>query len=432
MMMKWMLFVAGRYFMTRRKNRGLAPSILSILGISLGVLTLITVLGVMNGFQLGFIEDILGIRSYHLRIALDETDDPAEAARKVRSIGGVAAVTWFADTQTIIQSRFSKPAVAAVRAISEGAAVEDPSLVEQMGIVDGTFSLGGRRIVLGRELARSLSVSTGETVSLMATAGDSFNLFRPSRIDFTVSGIFASGYFDIDRSMAFIGSSDATSELVLPGSVILGIKLTDRFRDRQAVSALSPLGIASSGEIESWRTYNSSFFGALRTEKLLMMVLVGLIFVVTGANIHHSLRRSVFERTEEIGVLRSLGASPGALRTIFVTDGALIGLIGGIIGLAAGLLVTSNIDAVFVVTERVVNFAISLVNAIASPFSRRASSGFSLFSPAYFYLEEIGARVILREAILVLWFAFSSSTAAAYAASSRVSRIDPSKVLRYE
>jgi lipoprotein-releasing system permease protein len=179
----------------------------------------------------------------------------------------------------------------------------------------------------------------------------------------------------------------------------------------------------------SWRAFNRSIFGALRLEKTLMMLLVGLIFVVVGGNIYQSLRRSVVERTEEIAVLKALGAPPASIRTVFTLEGLLIGVLGGVIGVTLGLLVSENVNGVFALAEWTVNAVTGALQLLGGAIGE---GRFTIFSPAYFYITEVPTRAVLWETVGIFLFAMVSATAAAYFASFRVARIKPAEVLRNE
>jgi lipoprotein-releasing system permease protein len=212
-----------------------------------------------------------------------------------------------------------------------------------------------------------------------------------------------------------------------------GVKIADRFADERALAAISRLPEAAGWSIESWRRYNRSFFDALFMEKLMMMLLVGLIFVVVGFNVYHSLRRTVFEKMEEIALLKAVGVPPFEIQGIFVLEGLLIGLIGGAVGLLLGLLLSVNIDVVFAVVEAGVNGALAAGSAVLSPLvPMEGGGGFSIFSPMYFYLTSVPSRVLPREAFLVVFFALLACGGAAWAASRAVSRFRPAEVLRNE
>jgi lipoprotein-releasing system permease protein len=260
-----------------------------------------------------------------------------------------------------------------------------------------------------------------------------------------VSGIFRSGFYEYDLGWGFVNMETAAeldAEAALP---VLGIKLRNRWQDQRAMEeirkALAFMGLETecnsggSGGIflSSWRDYNRAFFGALRTEKLMMFILVGLIFIVVGLNIFQAQRRIVLERREEIGLLRALGASNTEVRLVFVWDGFIIGLTGGGLGLGLGLLIALNIQAFFTLLEGFINFFISIINLISYYLGGYMGAGeFAVFSPQIFYIKEIPSRVIPQEVVLIFLFGFLSALLAAWFASGKVSNTRPAEVLRYE
>ena len=217
---------------------------------------------------------------------------------------------------------------------------------------------------------------------------------------------------------------------------MLGIKLKNRFRDRYAQEMVQKALAGKSGlegiQFSSWRDYNRSFFGALRTEKLFMFILVGLIFIVVGLNIFQAQRREVLEHREEIGLLRAVGGGEMAVRFVFVCDGAIIGFSGVGAGLLLGLLIAANIPRFFTAIESIVNFFIAFANFFAEFFGAQTTGDFAIFSPTVFYIKEIPSRIIPHEVALICVFGFLSALAAAWFASGRISRIRPAEVLRYE
>jgi lipoprotein-releasing system permease protein len=258
---------------------------------------------------------------------------------------------------------------------------------------------------------------------------------------FLVTGIFRSGFYEYDLGWAFI-NIDRAGEISGGRSrdLFLGIKLKNRWQDRAGIEQVRrTVGSQIIGEdvvpqVSSWRDYNRAFFGALRTEKLFMFVLVGLIFIVVGLNIFQAQRRSVLERREEIGLLRALGSTDMAVRLVFVWDGFIIGIAGAGIGMLLGLLIAWNITAFFSILEGAVNFFVNILNIIASPFlgTDAAGEGFAVFSPTIFYIKGIPSRLIPHEVLIIFLFGFFSALLAAWFASGRVSRIRPAEVLRYE
>jgi lipoprotein-releasing system permease protein len=165
-----------------------------------------------------------------------------------------------------------------------------------------------------------------------------------------------------------------------------------------------------------------------------MMFLIGLIFVVVGLNIFHSLRRSVQERIEDIATLKALGASDNTIRNIFVSEGFMIGFLGSLIGLILGLLVAHNINVLFRIVEEGVNsFFIPIGEAVLRPFAEDVSiPPISIFSPLVFYIDQVPTRVLFPEIFLISVVAMLCSTLSAAFAANRVSRFKPASIMRNE
>lgn len=430
----WPLFVASRYFQAKRRDRGFAPAILSVAGIAVGVMTLVSVLAVMNGFQVGFIEDILEISSFHLRIETKESADYRETAEDLTSLKGVKSALPFMETQTMVSSETSGFEPCLIRGVPSSIGSLDPGLLRQLNLIKGgIWEEGKQGILIGLELANNLGVTVGDTVSLLTLAGVEFSRADPQNIVFTVTGIFKSGYYEFDRGLGFIPLG-TLPEMVSGGKgPIIGVKLENRFKDRRIIENVkSALPFIEDKEITSWREFNSSFFGALRMEKLAMMVLIGLIFIVVGGNIYHSLKRSVFEKIEDISLLKSIGASTKSVQNIFIFDGVLIGFSGGVGGTLLGLLISYNINTVFRIFEIVSNGILSVVRRIASPIVAAGLEEVSIFSPRYYYMSEVPVKLPFQEVLLICMFAIVSAVVAAFVASRKVTKIKPSEVLRYE
>jgi lipoprotein-releasing system permease protein len=441
---KWIWFIAARYIF--RKQKKSPSSTLSILGIATGVLALIVIIAVMNGFQLGFIESILEISSYHLRVArvtdghLDATT-AEETGLAVLDIPGVEAAVPFQEFQALVRGRRGGQYAAVVRGLPADALHRDAAMARRLEFEEGFFDLtGGRNILLGSELVRRLGLGMGDEIALFSipslfSAGNNEDE-DAGRLTFTIAGVFRTGFYEYDTGWAFVNIESAAA--FCDTGPVLGIKLKNRFHDQRALelvrAALETRSGMEDAAFTSWRDYNRSFFGALRTEKLFMFILVGLIFIVVGLNIYQSQRRAVLEHREDIGLLRAVGGGERAVRLVFVFDGAIIGFTGAASGLILGLLIASNIPQFFTIMENIVNGIIHIVNSIASISGAASGSagGFSFFSPAVFYIKEIPSRIIPQEAVLIFMFGFFSALLAAWFASRKISRILVAEVLRYE
>jgi len=444
--------VASRYFRTRRRESGNASTILSVVGTAVGVMALTVVLAVMNGFQLGFIEPIVEISSYHLQISPDRSTtipatvpasgsaSAADAApafvREIRALPFVTAVVPFVERQALVEGPFQRSRGCLVRAVPPNLFSLDPVQAAMLAPREGSFDLSRPgSVVIGEELAAVSGARVGDTLFLTSFAAGPGGRPVPRRAAFHVTGIFRTGYWDFDIGLVF--TSLATADSVFGSGERLprtyGVKIANRFLDGGAMAQISRILKGTGCTVESWRTYNKSFFDALFMEKLMMMVLVGLIFVVVGFNVYHSLRRSVHEKMEEIAVLKAVGIPPGRIQAIFVLEGLIIGFIGALSGMVAGLAVALNVNGVFSIVETIVNGILGIIGAIAAPFAVNAGRAtFSIFSPAYFYISQVPSRVLPQEAFFVCFFAVLACTGAAWAASRAVSKFRPAEVLRYE
>jgi len=426
----WVFFVASKYIFN---GRGSSP-VLSVLGIAFGVLALIVIIAVMNGFQLGFIESILEISSYHLRLENFLAEDTEELQQTALSIPGVRAAVPFKEFQAIARGRRTGQHAILVRGVNENTLELDTSMKDKLHFETGDFDIADdESVLLGTELARRLGVGRGDEVTLFSITGILSAEDEGGVKTFIVKGIFRTDYYEYDSTWAFL-NMDGVSFLDNESNLKLGIKLTNRYQDKNILEKIRKKTADNFSDIKlsSWRDYNRSFFGALRTEKLFMFILVGLIFIVVGLNIFQSQRRTVLQRREEIGLLRAVGGLQADVRFVFLFDGAITGFSGAAAGLILGLLIASNIPRVFSFVEMVVNKVINLINELAALLGLGWVDNFAVFSPAIFYIKEIPSRIIPHEVIIIFLFGFLSALAAAFFASGKISKIQPAEVLRYE
>lgn len=417
----WIGFVAARYLRSRRRERRLSTSFLSILGIAVGVMALIAVIGVMNGFQLGTIEDILELNSFHLQwrpdSAFAEAGDSEiaglrETADALTELAQVRSAQIFLDTQALVQGTYSDLQGVYLRGIDPAQAARDTRGRALHRLVQGTLSVSEvNSIVLGRELARALGIQIGDQISLVSVSDPDLDLRNPEEVLLRVVGVFETGYYPYDRNWALLSIETLRTgfhHLALPK---LGIKLVDRFRDAVAADQIASLLPGQAGELESWRSLNRAIFGALRVEKGMMLFLVSLIFLVVGVNIYQGLRRVIHERLSDIGVFKALGAAPKQIERIFVFEGWLIGGIGSAIGLGLGLLVSLRVNQILSFLEGL---------------SGRTTS----FALEYFYLSAIPVELVPVEVALISVFGLAAAVLAALAASRAVREVSPLEVFR--
>ena len=419
----WLFFVAGRFGTVDARGRSALTSILSALGIALGVTALIVILSVMNGFQMGYIESILEVSSAHVRVTGDRTD-----IEGIRTLPGVRSLSIFVESQVLMQGNHGRQSGALVRAIPPQIMTTDTGFASQIEMMSGKFEIAkAETVVLGYELSRVLGASVGDTVSLIAVSGDASTDIFPENALLTVTGIFKTGYYAIDDSFAFISSDTGAKLLGTGNTVTAGVKLVNSEHDAWFISEVKK--VFPNVRAESWRSYNRAFFGALKVEKNTLLLLVVLIFVVVTVNIYHSMRRSVYERREEISVLTALGGDPHQVQRIFLINGFTIGVSGGILGLLTGVLISTRINSVFLVAEDIVNGINTFVSVL---FALPPGQSFSLFSPEYFYMDVVPVRILFPEVLFIFLFGVFSAAAASWMASRTILKLKPAEVLRYE
>ena len=259
----WAFFVAFRYFHARRIKGGAASFLLAALGIAIGTAALVVVLGVMNGFQSGFIDSILEVDSHHLRISLS-TENPEDLQTKilsdqVRSDPLVAAAVVFADFETVALGPSGRAYPLRVKALTSDAGRQDPALRQRLGLGKGEFpGAPAGEIVLGAELARQLDVFPGDVIRLLTIRASETEGVEASTVQVRVAEIFRSGYYAFDYGLGFV-SFETARAFGGPVSLILGVKLRDRFEDEKSADRVSVRYGVPSDKIITWRTYNRSF-----------------------------------------------------------------------------------------------------------------------------------------------------------------------------
>ncbi len=350
------LFVARRYLTARGKDTFLSIiTLISIGGVAVGVMALVVVISVMNGFEIDLREKILGTTAHItlLHIGREGIDDYPAAAAKVEKVEGVEAVAPFVFVEGILSSKHDS--IGAVIRGVDMASHRKISTIEDK-IVEGTMNfdvarkselepkLGGYvppryGIVLGVELARNLGVDLNDTVTLISSQviWNPLAPVPPRLRNFRVVGIFDVGMFEFDSHLAYIDLKTAQEFLGIPGKVNgLEIRVDDVF-EAPAVSARINDAVGLPYFARDWTVTHEQLWAMLALEKHTMFVILTLIILVAAFNILATLIMIVIEKTREIGIMKAMGATNGAVVRIFVLKGFIIGTLGTALGLAAGL-----------------------------------------------------------------------------------------------
>jgi len=409
------LLVGLRYTRAKRRNHFISfISLTSMLGIALGVAALIVVLSVMNGFQKEVRTRILGVVS-HVQItgADNRLADWQAVARQSAERPQVAAAAPFVNAQGMLVFG------ASVRgALVRGIVPQLEEKVAEIGLhmiagkleslVPGEFG-----IVLGSELARALGAGTGDKVTLIAPQG----LVTPAGVlprlkRFTVVGIFEVGMFEYDSGLALIHLEDA-QKLYGMGESASGVrlKLHDLFQSREVTRDLITR-LRGDLYVSDWTRSHANYFRAVQIEKTMMFIILLLIVAVAAFNIVSTLVMAVTDKQPDIAILRTLGASPGGIMKIFVVQGALIGAIGTLIGVAGGVALALNIDVVVPFLERLLNV--------------------QFLSREVYYITDLPSDLQSSDVVAIALVSLALSFFATLYPSWRAARVNPAEALRYE
>ncbi len=425
--LRWITSVSRRFARVDRKGRSAVTSALATLGICFGVMTLTVVMSVMNGFQMSFIDAILEVSSYHLRVTEVPKDLETELVQFCQNNKQFTACVPFYEAQALMTGEKGGALAENLRAASEDIYDKDEGFQKELKMISGDFDFSEPdSIILGSTLARNLGVRIGSTVNLMVMSGGSdVDLFSSDRI-FTVTGVFTTGYNEINNSYAFTSLEAAQKYFGSSAKKNWGIKIRKYDDDLRSLSLLKKE--FPELNVDTWRSFNRTFFGALRIEKNILLLLVALIFVVVAINIYNGMRRLVFERKTEIAVFAALGAKKSEIKSIFIMRGFITGTVGAITGVILGVLISLNTDVVFSAAAKIMYFFQYIFTAITD----HQNLEYVQINSSYSLYASIPARIFPKEAVAITLFGIFSPLIASWAASKNVLKMTVSEVLHNE
>ena len=346
------LFLALRYLKNKRKQAFVSLiTVISIGGVTLGVMALIIVLSVMSGFENDLRTKILGTNAHLIVLKLGGKgmDTPGEVMAKVKGVEHVVEASPFILNQVMLTSENNVSGVV-LRGIDPGSEGNVTDLVKN--IKEGSFADLGRRgaaadgIILGRELARHLGVSVGHSVNVVSPLGGVTTPMgvMPRVKKFQVVGIFEVGMYEYDASLAYT-SIPAAQQFFRMGSAVSGVevKLDDIYRAKKVGDQIQRL-LGISYWTRNWMEMNRNLFSALKLEKITMFIILVLIVLVAAFNIVSTLIMMVMEKGRDIGILKSMGATSKSIMSIFMMQGMVIGLVGTVLGCLFGFGVCWALD----------------------------------------------------------------------------------------
>jgi len=409
------LFIGLRYTRAKRRNHFISfITLISMLGIALGVMALITVISVMNGFEKELRERILGMTA-HATISgrfgnLENWENVAKSAAEHQKVIGVAPFIR-AEGMLSFNQQVNGTLIRGVLPSEEPKVSEvgDQMLFGELDyLTPGEFG-----IILGKDLARTLGVFQGDKVTLIIPQANVTPAgIIPRMRRFTVVGVFEAGMYEYDSTMALIHIQDAQKLFRMPGEVSgVRLKLDDMFEASEVTRELIE---EFPGEyfISDWTYQHANFFRAVKIEKITMFVILLLIVGVAAFNLVSTLVMAVVDKEADIAILKTLGATPSTIMGIFVIQGAVIGIIGTLAGTVAGVMIATNIE--------------NIIPALEQLFDTK------FLAADVYYISELPSDMKLSEVAAISSIALVLSLVATLYPAWRGSRVQPAEALRYE
>ena len=423
--MKFELFVSLRYLMAKRKQAFFSIiTVISIISVTIGVMTLITVLGVMSGFENDLKDKILGTNA-HIRIFKFDKgiENYPYVSSQVAKIKGVTATTPFVYSEAMLSSEsavtgivllgINPETVGQVTKLKQNLIKGNldnlihPSLPE---LSPHASNLPG--IFIGKELAKIFGLSFLDEVTIISPLGEQTPMgMVPKMKKFRIVGIFDSGMYEYDSKWAYIFLPTAQQFFQL-GDAVSGIevKVSDPY-EAHAIARDIEKKLGFSFQARDWMEMNKNLFSALRIEKIIMFIILVLIILVASFGIISILIMVVMEKTSDIAIMKTMGAKASSVMRIFMIDGLVIGIFGTLLGTMGGLSLGKNIQAVANFLEK--HFHINV------------------FPPDVYYIDKIPFQINLTDITLIIVITLAVSFFATVFPSWQASRLDPAKALRY-
>src|SRR5436190_16596638 len=405
--------VAFRYLRARRQEGFVSViAIFSLLGIALGVATLIIVMSVMNGFRAELVGRILGLNG-HLAVYGETATlkDFDAAATVVRQVPGVTGATPLIEGQVMATS-----AGGAAGALVRGIRPDDiraRKLIADNIVAGSLAEFGDDGVAVGGRLARRLGLDVGGKVTLISPEGtDTAFGTLPRLKTYTIAALFNVGFYEYDNSFVYVPLAAAQIFFRMPNAVTdLEVFVADADRASQEGRAIAA-ALGGRVRIVDWQHANSSIVNAVEIERNVMFLILALIILVAAFNIISGMIMMVKDKGRDIAILRTMGASRGMVLRIFMLSGASIGVVGTLAGFALGVVFTDNI-------ERIRQFIQGVL-------------GVNLFSAEIYFFTRIPAHIQAEDVATVVLMALALSFLATLYPSWRAARLDPVEGLRYE
>jgi lipoprotein-releasing system permease protein len=408
--MQFEAFLAIRYLKAKRKQAFISViTLISVVGVMMGVMALIVVLSVMNGFREDLMGKILGVNSPLVILSYEGAfSDYGKIAKEADTVEGVVATTPFIYSQVMVrgQGSVSGAVLRGIDTATAGNVIAIDRMIKRGSLQSlDTLHDGLPGIIMGKELAKMLGVQPGDTVTLVSPMGKLTPVGRvPESRSFKITGIFDSGMYEYDATMVYISLKEAQDFIGFDDKATgVEAKVTDIYKANQ-VSAAVTRKLGYPYWAKDWKQMNRSLVSALKLEKIAMFVILIMIVLVGALNIISTLVMVVMEKNRDVAILRAMGATQKSIMTVFMLQGLLVGVVGTLVGLASGL---------------------GLCELLAK------YKFIELPSDVY-YISTLPVRVEMWDVVLVIAAAMVISFLATLYPSWHASRLNPVESLRYE
>jgi lipoprotein-releasing system permease protein len=408
--MSYEMFIATRYLRAKRKQAFISViTLISVVGVMVGVMALIVVLSVMNGFREDLMSKILGVNSHLLILSFDGPfTDHERVSRTAETVEGVVSTTPFIYSQVMLnsQTHVSGAVLRGLDTATAGRVIGIEGMVKRgpLSSLDAPQD-GLPAIIPGTELARQLGIQPGDALTVVSPQGKLTPLGRvPNSRRYKVTAVFDSGMYEYDASLAFVSLREAQDLLDMENRVTgIEVKVVDVYKaDRVGESVARKLGYPFWSK--DWKLMNRSLVSALKLEKLTMFVILTMIVLVGALNIISTLVMVVMEKNKDVAILRAMGASARSIMSVFMVQGILVGLVGTLAGLGAGLGICHLLG----------------------------KYKFIKLPADIYYISTLPVRVEVPDVLFVTVAAVVISFLATLYPSWHASRLDPVEALRYE
>ncbi len=408
------VFIGLRYVRAKRRNHFISfISLISILGVGIGVMAIITILSVMNGFEKELTDIILGMASHATVVERGKSlSDWKILAAEIEHYPGIIGVAPYFHAEGMLTHAKSVNGTI-VRGIlpeeeTKVSVIADRMIMGELSsLVAGEFDM-----LLGKELARTLGVTVGDKVTLVAPQANVTPAgILPRLKRFTVVGIFEIGMHEFDSALALIHLDDAMRLFRKDGPTGLRLK-TDNILTAPVVSRNVVSQLPGYFWVTDWTQRHSNFFEALKTEKTVMFFILMLIVAVAAFNIISTLVMTVTDKQADIAVLRTIGISPKSILAIFMIQGTLIGLVGILFGVISGVWLASNVETIIPAIEKMLQV--------------------DFLSAEVYYISEVPSDLRRGDVVIIGIFSFLFCILATIYPALRAAHTQPAEALRYE